>query len=246
MKLGKWRFTPSLWPTLGTIVLVAGFAWLANWQWHRAGEKRAMIASIERGAHAPPVDLNRAVRDNNAVARYRRVGLHGHYDIVHQVLVNEIMHDSRRGYYVLTPFRLDGTDAWVMVNRGWIPAGAKHGAAALGAGSGERTVTGLWTHLPEPGLRLGSSGPPPKGWPKTLFYPTRTELVDVLHRRVIAGSVWLDPGQPDGFVRDWNPRPRFGPGRHLGYMATWLGLALTVLITWIALNLHGEKHEARE
>ncbi|HET6726303.1 MAG TPA: SURF1 family protein [Gammaproteobacteria bacterium] len=245
MTLGKWKFTPHLWPTLGMVVLVVGFCWLANWQWHRAGEKRALIASIEQGAHAPPIDLNRAVRDHTAVARFRRVALRGRYDVDHQVLINEIVHDSRRGYYVLTPFHLAGTDSWIMVNRGWIPASAGK-TVRLAADSGVQTVAGLWTRLPEPGLRLGSNAPMPKGWPKTLFYPTRAQLADVLKRRVIAGSVWLGADQPDGFARDWHPRPRFGPGRHLGYMATWLGLAVTVFVTWLFLNWHALEHEAHE
>lgn len=225
------------------LVLVAGFAWLANWQYHRAGEKQALIDAIHRGAHAAPIDLNRALRDNRSVSRYRRVRVSGHYDAAHQILVREIVHHSRRGYYVLTPFKLRGANAWVMVNRGWIAKrGDTHSLSASGAA---RTVTGLWTRLPRPGLRLGSKAPVPHGWPKKLLYPTRAQLADVLGRHVVAGSIWLAADQPDGFVRDWNPMPRFGPGRHIGYMATWIALGLTVLITWIVLNLHGEKRDNR-
>lgn len=249
MNLGKWQFTPHFWPTLGAVVLIAAFGWLSNWQFHRAAQKQALIDAIQAGATAAPVDLNAAVRSRQAgqVARYRRVALHGRYDSAHQVLASQIMHDSRRGYYVLTPFHLAGTDAWVIVNRGWLPdTGQAVRQAQLAVPDESRTVTGLWTHLPRPGIRLGADAPMPAGWPKTMLYPTREQLEAALQRPLLAHAVWLSPDASAGFVRDWRPAPRFGPSRHIGYAFQWLALAVTVLVVWIILNLHKREHEADE
>lgn len=247
MNVGKWQFTPHLWPTLGAIVLIAAFAWLANWQFHRAGEKRALIEAIQAGATAPPVDLNAAVGNSQVgrIARYRHVALHGRYDSQHQVLASQIMHRSRRGYYVLTPFHLANADAWVIVNRGWLPAtGQAVKQAQLAVPDQVRTITGLWTHLPRPGIRLGSDAPMPAGWPKTMLYPTRAQLEAALERPLLAHAVWLSPNAAAGFVRDWQPAPRMGPSRHIGYAFQWLALAVTVLVVWIVLNLHRRSGQA--
>lgn len=249
MKLGKWQFTPHLVPTLGMVILVALFAWLANWQWHRAGEKRALVTAIREGAQAAPVDLNAAVREERiaGVARYRHVTLRGRYDPEHQVLASQIVHDSRPGYYVLTPFHLAGADAWVIVNRGWLPAiGKDVSQAQLDVPAEPRTLTGLWTHLPRPGIRLGEDAPVPSGWPKTMLYPTHGQLASMLDRPLLTHSVWLSPDEPAGFVREWRPAPHFGPSRHIGYAFQWLALAVTVLVVWIILNLHKREHDNAE
>lgn len=246
MRFGNWKFSPGLWPTLGMLVLVALFACLSVWQWHRAGEKRAMIAAIQAGARAAPVDVNRATarHEVRAIATYRHVKLRGRYDPDHQVLLDSMLHASRSGYYVLTPFHLAGTRTWVMVNRGWIAkAGGAPSPERLAVRADTRRITGLWTRLPRPGLRLGSGAPASRGWPKTLLYPTMAELGRLLQRPLAAHSVRLDAKEPDGYVRDWHPAPRIGPGRHIGYAFQWLGLALTVLIVWIVLNAHRVRRE---
>jgi surfeit locus 1 family protein len=241
MKLGKWQFTPHSWPTIGAIVLIAGFGWLASWQFHRAGEKRALVEAIHVGATAPPVNLNAAVRKGRVgqIARYRHVALHGRYDAAHQILVSEIMHDSRRGYYVLTPFHLAGADAWVIVNRGWLPdTGKPVPQAKLAVPERRRKLAGLWTRLPRPGIRLGSGARVPRGWPKTMLYPTHKQLAQVLDRPLLARAIWLSPHAAAGFERDWHLEPHFGPRRHIGYAFQWMALAATVFFVWVVLNLH--------
>lgn len=240
MRLGKWQFTPGLWPTLGMIVLVALFARLALWQWHRAGEKRVMISAIQQAMAAPPVNLDAlaAAHRTATLADYRHVRLQGHYDPRHQVLIQDMIHNSQNGYYVLTPFQLAGSGVWLLVNRGWIPDMRRSvPAEKLAVGSGRRSVSGLWAHLPRPGLRLGGGAPLPAGWPKVLLYPTRDQLVKALQRPLLTHSIWLDANAPAGFVRVWQPGPQFGPSRHIAYTLQWLGLAVTVFIVWIVVNM---------
>lgn len=247
MRVGKWQFTPHAWPTLGMVIMTTLFVALAVWQWHRAGEKRVLIAAIHAGERAAPVDVNALARSGKAggIELYRHVRLRGHYDAAHQVLLESIVHDSRAGYYVLTPFKLQGTDAWVMVNRGWVPSAddGRRPAQPLDVAAGERAISGLWMHLPQPGLRLGSNGAG-SGWPRILLYPTMPELAKILHRPLLGNGVWLDATARDGYVRDWHPGPAFGPGRHIGYALQWLALALTVVIVWIALNAHRVRDES--
>lgn len=249
MTLGNWQLTPHLWPTVGAAVFIAIFGWLSGWQLNRAGEKRILLQQIQAGIKAPPVDLNAVIATGSpaAVARYRHVSVSGYYDGEHQVLATQITHNGSNGDYVLTPFHVQNSDWWVMVNRGWIPARPGRGAsesewadkraAILAVPQGLQTINGLWNHLPRPGIRLGEPQLP-AGWPKKMLYPTRKQLSGALGRTLLERSIWLSPDAQGGFVRDWHPRPRFGPKRHIGYAFQWMALGLTVFIVWFSLNLH--------
>jgi len=239
MQLGKRQFRPGWWPTLGMLIFTALFLRLGVWQWHRAGEKRALIAAMASGMHAPPLDLNAAVQRHRLadVAPYRHVRLAGRYDAGHQVLLQSIVHHGQSGYDVLTPLHLAGTSEWVIVNRGWIGGGPKPpAAAALAVGAGPRRITGYWAPLPQPGLRLGD-GRQARGWPRPLLYPTMADLQRQLHRPLLDNSVRLEARQPGGYQRDWRVRPAIGPSRHISYMLQWFALAATVVIVWLVVNL---------
>ena len=52
--------------------------------------------------------------------RFQRVMLRGYYDSEHQFLLDNISHEGKPGYQVLTVLRLaDGSG--LLVNRGWLP-----------------------------------------------------------------------------------------------------------------------------
>jgi surfeit locus 1 family protein len=63
-----------------------------------------------------------------------------------------------------------------------------------------------------------------------------SELRAALGRPLEDRIVLLDPEQPDGFVRAWQPSV-FPPERHLSYAVTWFALAATVVVLFVALNL---------
>lgn len=245
MKLGKWRFEPTFWPTLGAIILIALFARLAVWQWHRAAEKRVLTANIEAGAHAQAADMESLLADGALAGTtpYRHVSARGHYDTAHQVLISEMIHADRVGYFVLTPLVLDGIGATVLVNRGWVPgAGDAGGLPMIAVGGHDRQITGLLGSLPAPGYRLGP-GAAAKGWPQVLLYPSHAQLEQLYGRRLLLPVILLDPETSDGYVRDWHPDPKYGQEMHIGYMFQWSALALTVLVVWLAANLRRQRPE---
>ena len=121
-------------------------------------EKRALLASFAARASLPP--QTGPLSDARAAEqRFARLRVRGRYDSAHQVLLENIVHDGRPGYYVLTPLRTAG--AAVLVNHGWLPANPDRSAAlpALRVAETTREVSGRIEPLPVPGLRLAS--PPP-------------------------------------------------------------------------------------
>lgn len=238
----RFRFRPTLWPTLAALVLIVVFLRLALWQVHRAEYKRQLLAQYHAVSLLPPISLN-AVLARDALAalpRYRHARVQGRYDGAHQILLEDMQHGDQVGYEVLTPLLLEPAGPTVLVDRGFLAANPAAGKLPdVAVPDGSRTVTGLLGHLPVPGLRLGGDTMP-AGWPKALLYP-RHDTLAPLYPGLIEPVLLLDPDQSEGFVRDWRPDVGFPPARHLGYAFQWLALAVAVLIVWLVVNFKRSK-----
>ena len=222
-------FAPSLVVTLPLLLGVLVLARLGAWQLGRAAEARALAAAFAQGA-GEPAALPPAARAG--VMRYARVRLTGHYVPARQFLLDNMTHDGRAGYRVLTPFAADG-GALVLVDRGWLPQGPTRAALPeVAVDEDPRSLTGRIDVLPRPGLRLG--GGEGRGWPRLVSYPTDAELAHALDRPLYPGLVLLDSAERDGYVRDWRPGG-LAPERHVGYALQWFALALTLLVAGVVL-----------
>jgi surfeit locus 1 family protein len=224
--------------TLLTLTALVIAIQLGRWQWHRADEKRALLASFAAGS-MPPGPL--AGRPVASLARYARVTADGQY-LDQQFLLDNISRDGRAGYEVLTPLLLsDGRT--LLVNRGWItqPGGdrQKLPEVTLVPGANPGRVSGRLDDLPVAGLALGHA-PPAEGpdWPKLTSFPTSGELAAALKRQVEPRQLLLDADQPFGFRRDWQPaNAGFSPERHLAYAVQWWGLGALATTLYLILNL---------
>jgi surfeit locus 1 family protein len=140
---------------------------------------------------------------------------------------------------VLTPFKREGSERLLLVDRGWVPLGESRANLPPVFVSPEfRAVSGRLDELPAPGVRVGDAGVAgDTRWPRLLNFPRQRDVEQALGARVESRIVLLDPAAPNGYERVWRPAMRFGPERHLGYAVQWFALALAVLIVFIALSL---------
>jgi surfeit locus 1 family protein len=226
-------FRPRPFTTLLTIALIAMLIALGRWQLHRAEEKRALFDSFAAGtASTTLIDIHTA-----KVPRYQRVEAQGHYDGEHQVLIDNMVEAGRAGYFVITPFALEG-GGWVLINRGWIPLGRSRAVLpAIAVGSGARRIRGRADNLPSPGIRMSSTplNPP---YPVVASFPQSAQLDQLLEKGAwtrAADLVLLDPQESDGYVRNW-AAPGFPPMRHIGYALQWFALALALFAIYVATN----------
>lgn len=244
MRIGKWRFRPSLWPTVVTVLLLPVLIALGIWQLHRADYKRGLLAQYAQMTTLAPLPLNQFVADGRAAAlpRYRHVQARGYYNADQQVLLQDMQNGDQVGYQVLTPLVLVPGGQVVLVNRGFVARipGAKT-LPDVNVSSNPRTVTGILGILPVPGIRLGKPLVP-AGWPKVILYPTHALLVQLYGPGLLQPVLQLDANQPDGFVRDWKPDIGFPPVRHDAYAIQWFALALALMIIWIVVNSKQVKH----
>lgn len=230
-RIGRRVFAPGILATVLTMILVVVLASLGRWQLERMREKQALFAAFAAGGAA----VHLSMVPPGAARRYQRVAAIGQYDSTHQLLLDNMTHDGRAGFHVLTPLVIDAGRS-VLVDRGWVPLGAtREQLPEVAVAENERTVVGRLTDLPAAGIELAAA-PPSGPWPRLVSYPRMDELVKLLQLPLYPKLLLLDADQPDGFLRAWQPAA-FPPERHLGYAITWFALALTLFAIYVLVNL---------
>jgi surfeit locus 1 family protein len=203
-------------------VAFAGFASLGVWQLQRLEWKRDLVARVEARIHAEPVAA--PARDAwDAVdaerSEYLRVRLEGRFLEVPATRTQAVT-ALGGGWWLLSPLRLDGGDI-VLVNRGFVPAGA----AADDPPAGRVAVTGL-LRLAEPGGGfLRRNAPAEDRW------HSRDVAAIAAARGLPEGRVapYFVDAERDPAVGGW---PRGGMtvvrfrDHHLQYALTWFAMAL--------------------
>ena len=209
-------------------LLVVQFVALSAWQVGRAFEKRA-----DQQAYESQTGFTTFV-DGMEVRPYQRIEAQGEFDGEHQVLLDNIILNSRYGHYVLTPLAYSDSEPVLIVNRGWTErSGDTVAPAVLSVGEGRLKVRGRVGSLPRAGYRMGDAFENVGAWPQHAVYPTLDEIALTLGREVQPFVLLMDPDDEFGLVRHWVPE-EMGPGRHYAYAFQWfaMGAVLAGLLTW--------------
>ena len=201
-----YSFRPRVWAlALAAAACAAGIA-LGNWQRGRADDKRA------------------------AAARLERVALEGEFVPKFTVYLDNKTRRGQPGYEIVTPLKLRGSPSHVLVNRGWIAAGATRDALPeVATPAGEVRIEGIALE------RL----------PRVLSFETRSgkvrQSLDIAAYAAETG-LKLEPrvieqhsSLPDGLARDWPPHDA-GIQKHEAYALQWYSLAALAVVLLIVLS----------
>ncbi len=236
MRIGRWVFAPRVVPTIAAVAFIALTGSLSRWQAHRAEEKEQRQALYERRMVEPPLQLTGSVGDASAIL-FRRVRVAGTFIAPKQVFIDNQVHEGIAGFDVVTPLRIEGSGAVVLVNRGWIArTGAYPEPPRVGAPAGRVEVQGLAALPPARFLELA----PAEAITGSVFQNLSFERyrkwsgIDVMPVEVFA-----DPAGP-GLVAI-HERPDAGADQNRQYEATWFLLAATAGALWLGLNLRREE-----
>jgi len=221
--------------TLLTAAAVAAFLSLGHWQWSKGNLRAAQAEEFARGGGPAEPLGTRSLAD---MARFQRVQVSGKLDPAHQFLLDNRTHGGRPGYEVLTPLERADGDV-ILVNRGWIPfSGFRDRLPDVSfPAEGEVEITGRVDELPVEGLASGRAPPDANApWPKVTSYPHPAELGAMLGRPIEPRILLLDPQEPNGYLRDWQP-PGLTAERHWAYGVQWYAFALLALALWVILGM---------
>lgn len=218
-------------PIILLCLLALGFTALGMWQVRRLAWKEALIARVEAGTKASPVDAAAIPPASAKALEYRAVRLKGVYDPAGLALVTGTS-DLGSGYWVLAPLRLADGRAFY-VNRGFVAVGSKVVEARRALPIGPVSVTGL-LRLSEPGGAWLRANRPAEGrW---------------YSRDIAAIAAQGGVKAQDGFfvdARTETPRSANAPvagltvihfaNNHLVYALTWFSLGLLSVAAMVVL-----------
>ena len=103
-------------PTLAYLVLVVLLCALGVWQLGRSEDKRLFLEQQElASASAEIISLSNHTNIDADKLRYKKTLATGHYDLAHQFLIDNQFNAGKVGYFVLTPFILQGEAVGVLV-----------------------------------------------------------------------------------------------------------------------------------
>jgi surfeit locus 1 family protein len=222
------RQLPTWLALIAGLFLVIQFAGLGAWQVSRGLEKRAAQYAYQDETGF------KAWQDGMEVRSFQRLKATGTYDSEHQVVLDNIIINSRYGHYVITPLQIAPGQPLLLVNRGWVETtSAGIDASRLELPRDALTVHGRAGSLPKPGYKMDDAFDAAQPWPKHAVYPSSEEMATALGREIQPFVLLMEHDEEHGFLRHWVPS-EFGPGKHFGYALQWfaMGAVLSGLLVW--------------
>ena len=225
---------------LPSILITATFAFLVSlgfWQLDRADDKRSIEASIKQ-ANTGSVELIKK-EEGLQSKEYYEVRLQGKYLSDKQFIYDNQIVDQVSGYYVLTPYALEGQSKAILINRGFIPwNGRRDKLADIVIGQETREIK---VQISKPIKRMELK-PSEVG----IQFPVLIQSIDLQdmadRAKVDFSSVigLLDASASNGFIRKWEPYTG-SIEKHIGYAVQWFLMALVLAIIGIRIAIKQRK-----
>ena len=232
-------------PALMTLAMLPVLIGLGTWQWQRMAWKQDLIAKIAGRATAEPQSYIAALSEfvKSGDVEYKRVRVTGTFDHAEERHLYAPT-TSSQGWHVYTLLMPEGGQPPLFVNRGWVPDTLKDPAKRTeGQVTGLVTVTGLarsdqvrgmftpvddgkgnrWFSRDTWAMRWGEAGPPP---------PDKLALMRLQGYAPFSLDAEAEPANPGGWPKGGTTEIKIS-NRHLEYVVTWYGFALTLLLVFI-------------
>ena len=237
--------------TLAALATMALCIKAGLWQYNKAESKQALQTQLNARLAEPPTALTDFLTADKLIAgkivdletlRYRRLKFAGNYDTRFQVLLDNQVENTVAGYHVLTPMQVEGSQFYVLVNRGWIKGSLDRKPPVVTAPQGRQEIEGDIGLPAKKFFTLEAPLENGKKWQPILQNQVWQHLDLQRYTQSVPFKVQpfvlrLDAkSKAGGFVRNW-PAPGNRVSMHLGYAYQWFGFALTLLVIYIVLNV---------
>jgi cytochrome oxidase assembly protein ShyY1 len=235
------RFHFRLVPFVAAVLLVALGIVLAQWQIRRAHEKQQIEAQSLVRSNAPAIELTGPVQDVDTL-EFRRVTVRGHFVAAWPLYLDNRPQDGRPGFYVLMPFKLSGSDAHVLVERGWIGLNLAHRTqiSPYRTPVDEIVISGIVRRQAGHVMQLGSAAKLEPGVIlQNLDSATLRNASGLAIQPFVIEQANTAQNAQDGLVRNW-PVASSGIERHQGYAFQWYALALMAFLFFVVTGFRRE------
>jgi len=224
------QFKLKLAPSIATLIVLPILMSLGFWQLDRAELKQHQLDSfmVRTNQPATPLTASGLAAVNVADAQYRKFEVTGQYDTKRSFLVDNRVHQSQVGYYVITPFKIGRSNTVVLVNRGWIK-GKRYRADLPEFSTLNENIMlkGMGYLATENFFAVENVKINTTSFPVVVQSIDYAAIGEVLKMKVYPFTFRLDPMDKTGFVRDWKVVTSSAE-KSQSYAAQWFTMALIV------------------
>jgi surfeit locus 1 family protein len=225
-------------PFIATVLVVGLGISLGRWQSQRADYKAGIESAITTQSAAAPLALG-GTGTARQPEEFRRVTMTGSFVPEWSVYLDNRPYNGAPGFYVVTPFRLEGQSEHILVARGWAPRHVedRERLPSFDTPIGKTTVSGIVRSSLPRVMQLGEAQPVrPGAIVQNVEIPGFMQASGLNVRPFF---VQQTSGTGDTLVRDW-PKPSSGIDKHHGYAFQWYGLSLMAVIFFIVTGIRRE------
>ncbi len=167
--------------------------------------------------------------------QYRSAWLKGELDPERRLILDNRVKNGRPGYEILEALRVDGLDAKILVNRGWVPASLDRSQLPeVEPISGTVQLRGtLYQTLG--GYRLDDGIGLVSQWPARVGWVSAARAEQLYGEAFFAYQLRLDQDSPGALQTGW-PTVSVQPAKHTGYAVQWFVMALVLLLMTLIAN----------
>ena len=243
-RIYRYVFRPSLIGTVLTLICIPLFIKFGFWQYNKAQNKLAIQTAYQAAevdsAQAFPVTLSTDEAKNVEQWNYKKVKVTGHYETQYQILLDNKVEMNQAGYHVITPFKIDQTSQYVLINRGWIAGNAQHTELPVFETPEEKVDLEGQVWIPSKKiftLEDQTTDAESKTWQTVWQNMDMVKYQKSVPFSVSPFAIKLDTGtQAGGFLRNWQvPADRIAT--HIGYAYQWFGFALAALLIFLYMSI---------
>jgi surfeit locus 1 family protein len=234
------RFQIRLIPTLAMLLGMAMFVYLGLWQSGKGDRLATELAQRALRGQLGPAVVTGQMLDPQA-AQDLPLAVAGTFDAQNQIFLDNRQENGQPGVHVITPLHIEGSDTWILVNRGWIGWG--QGRAVLpvvATPSGRVQIIGLAS---VPSTKKFFLMPEHSEVPSKLWSRLDMQRFEKVIGHPLQPVVLQQTGgdAPDTLVRHWAP-PDDRVGMHRGYAFQWFGMAAALFLFYLVASFRkGER-----
>ena len=239
MLLKNYKFKFKLFPTLIFAITFCGFIVLGFWQIDRADQKNVLNSNYtDRQQEATIVLDKNNIMDEKSSLLWRKVEFEGSFLNKQNIILDNQIFNQIAGFNIITPFKINGSNSIVLVNRGWHPnLKNREMLPVINEIKGERSLLGYIAGFPVSGIKLGKNNIETLNSQIFRFQRLDTlELNYFLSANVMPYMIYLDPIIDKEFYEIFKlPAP--DSQKNYGYAFQWFAFAITLLIIFIRLSM---------
>jgi len=218
------------------MICIPLFIKLGLWQYNKAELRKEIQSSYNASLDQDALVLPDNLTDVDAW-KYKKVKVKGQYETKYQILLDNQVEENVAGFHVITPLRLDGSNDYVLINRGWVAGGTNHtDTPTINTPDYSLEIIGfVW--VPSKKIFSLESDNEKSSWKTVWQHMDMERYQKSIPIHILPLVIKLDSkSNAGGFVRKWQ-LPASKIATNMGYAYQWFGFTIASILIFLFTSI---------